>query len=94
MARLVPKKKQYTQKAKSTLELIGCSISELRAHIEAQFKPGMTWANHGKWHIDHIRPCASFNLTDPEQQRQCFNYKNLQPLWAEENLRKSDKWVA
>ena len=59
-------------------------------HLEAQFKPGMTWDNYGLkgWHVDHIRPCASFDLRDPEQQRRCFHYTNLQPLWAEENLKK------
>ena len=64
------------------------------AHLEALFQPGMTWDNHAidGWHIDHIRPCTSFDLTDPEQQRQCFHYTNLQPLWAFDNISKSDKW--
>jgi HNH endonuclease. len=54
----------------------------------------MSWDNYGRdgWHIDHIRPCASFDLTDPEQQRQCFHYTNLQPLWAADNIRKGAKW--
>ena len=50
----------------------------------------MSWDNYGDWHIDHIIPCAAFDLTDIEQQKKCFNYKNLQPLWAEENLKKLD----
>ena len=56
----------------------------------------MSWDNYGihGWHIDHIRPCASFDLTDPEQQRQCFHYPNLQPLWAFDNLSKNDGWEA
>ena len=56
----------------------------------------MTWENHGigGWHVDHIRPCADFNLLDPEQQRQCFHFTNLQPLWAWQNLQKSDRMVA
>ena len=76
-----------------TMDLLGCSIRELQQHLAAQFKPGMTWANYGKygWHIDHIRPCASFDLADPEQQKACFHYTNLQPLWATDNLRKSNK---
>lgn len=78
-------------KSGSTIELIGCEISELKRHLEEQFEDGMSWKNHGEWHIDHIRPCASFDFTQPEQQRECFNYMNLQPLWAEENIRKSDK---
>lgn len=51
----------------------------------------MTWENKHLWHIDHIRPCASFDLTIPEQQRQCFKYLNCQPLWAKDNLSKGDK---
>lgn len=84
--------KRETKSAR-TIELIGCSIEQLQAHLESQFKPGMFWDNYGLngWHIDHIRPCASFNLTDPMQQRVCFNYKNLQPLWAIDNLRKGAK---
>ena len=74
-------------------ELTGTTAEEVRKHLEKQFQPGMTWDNRGQWHIDHIRPCASFDLTDPEQQKQCFHYTNLQPLWAEDNLRKSDHWV-
>ena len=79
-------------KSVGTIELLGCTVVELTSRFEALFTPGMTWENMGEWHIDHIRPCASFDLTDPEQQRQCFHYTNLQPLWAEDNLRKSDKW--
>lgn len=75
-------------KASKTKDLLGCSMEELKVHLEKQFKPGMTWKNHGKWHIDHIKPCDSFNLSDPIEQRKCFNYLNLQPLWAKENLQK------
>jgi len=78
-------------KSAHTVELLGCSVPEFRHHLEQQFKPGMTWDNYGKWHIDHIRPCASFDLSIPEHQRACFNWTNLQPLWAEENHKKSDK---
>jgi hypothetical protein len=53
----------------------------------------MTWENRSKWHVDHIRPCASFNLFDPAQQAACFHFSNLQPLWAADNIRKSDKWT-
>ena len=78
-------------KSNTTMNLIGCSIYELLQYLEKQFTDGMNWTNYGKWHIDHIIPCASFDLTDPEQQKQCFHYTNLQPLWAEDNLRKGDK---
>ena len=81
-----------TVKITKTLDLLGTSVAFARKWIESQFLPGMTWENHGKWHIDHIKPCASFDLCDPEQQRECFNYKNLQPLWAADNLRKSDRF--
>jgi hypothetical protein len=80
------------RRAASTMILIGCTMPELAAHLEAQFLPGMTWQDRGRWHIDHIRPCASFDLTDPEQQRECFHFTNLQPLWAADNLRKSSRW--
>ncbi len=76
-------------------DLIGCSMEELKKYLEIKFQPGMTWENKGRagWHIDHIRPCSSFDLTDPEQQKQCFHYTNLQPLWAIDNLRKNAKWI-
>lgn len=69
-------------------DLLGCTLAEARVHIERQFLPGMTWENHGAWHIDHLRPIASFDLTDPEQVRAAAHYTNLQPLWALDNLRK------
>jgi len=76
-------------KSARTMELVGCSVDDLRAHLEAQFRPGMTWANYGSgWHVDHVRPCASFDLSDPEEQRRCFHWSNLQPMWAGENLSK------
>lgn len=80
-------------KSKHTMELLGCSIAELKIHLETQFTDGMSWDNYGKkgWHIDHILPCASFDLTDPEQQKICFHYTNLQPLWAQDNYKKRDK---
>jgi hypothetical protein len=79
-------------KAATTKDLLGCSFSHFTERLESQFSKGMNWSNYGDWHVDHIRPCASFDLIDPEQQRQCFHYTNLQPLWAEDNIRKSDNW--
>lgn len=78
-------------KSTQTLELLGCSIERLQFHLQSQFTEGMAWDNYGKWHIDHIIPCASFDLSDPAQQRVCFHYTNLQPLWARDNLSKGDK---
>lgn len=80
-------------KSKRTKELLGCTIEQLWIHLEKSFKPGMTKENYGKWHVDHIRPCASFDLTKPEEQAKCFHYTNLQALWAHENLSKGDKFV-
>src|SRR6478672_7858741 len=76
-------------KSRSALCLCGCSLPELGAHLESQFKRGMTWKNHGTlWHIDHIIPVSKFDLTKPEEQRRCFHYLNLQPLWKSDNLKK------
>jgi hypothetical protein len=75
-----------------TTEMIGCSMEYFRRHIELQFKPGMTWENHGsEWHIDHIIPLANFDFTDESQIRTATHYTNMQPLWAGENLAKGDK---
>ena len=76
------------KKAATTMGLVGCTREELVAHLEARFLPGMSWDNRNEWHIDHIKPCASFDLLDPEQQRTCFHYTNLQPLWALDNMSK------
>jgi hypothetical protein len=74
---------KFGYKVAPTLELVGCSSwEELRLYIEAQFYGDMSWGNynHSTWHVHHIKPVASFDLTDPDQQRECFNYKNLKPL--------------
>jgi len=76
------------QKSGSAVRDLGCSIEELKQHLESQFQEGMTWENYGQWHIDHIKPLASFDLSNREQFLQACHYTNLQPLWAEDNLRK------
>jgi len=85
-------------KSKRTLELLGCSVEKLKQHLQSKFTKGMNWDNHGygehKWHIDHIRPCASFDLSKPEEQCKCFNYSNLQPLWQNNNFKKGSKYVS
>lgn len=79
-------------KSARTLGLIGCPIKELWEHLEKQFKPGMRRGNYGiEWEVDHILPCANFDLTDPEQQKKCFHYSNLQPLWRSDNRSKGSK---
>lgn len=85
-------KAKTARKCERTLRLLGCSIAELREHLARQFKPGMTWENYREWEIDHIRPCASFNFTRREDQRECFHFSNLQPLWKHDNRAKSCKW--
>jgi hypothetical protein len=80
-------------KAESSLSLTGCkSWNEVKIYLESKFEKGMNWENMGEWHIDHIRPCSSFDLNNPKQQKQCFHYTNLQPLWAKDNLSKSNKY--
>lgn len=73
-------------KRSTSFDLIGCDINKLMRHIESQFKPDMSWDNYGQWHVDHIIPLASAKNED-DVQRLC-HYTNLQPLWAEENIRK------
>lgn len=75
-------------KAGSAVRDLGCTVEELMVHLEKQFQPGMTWENRGEWHIDHIKPLASFDLTDEVQFKEACNYTNLQPLWAKDNLSK------
>jgi len=79
-------------KSKKTLKLLGCTMAELWQHLESKFQSGMTKENYGKWHVDHIRPCASFDLTKIREQEKCFHYTNLQPLWAKDNVSKGAKW--
>ena len=73
------------------MEYVGCDVDTLREHLEKQFLPDMTWENQGKWHIDHRKPCAVFDLNKEEERHQCFHYTNLQPLWGPDNLYKSDQ---
>jgi hypothetical protein len=74
----------------SAVSDLGCSIEDLRTWLAAKFKSGMTWENWGRrgWHIDHMRPLASFDLSDRRQLLTATHYTNLQPLWATENLAK------
>lgn len=82
-----------SRKSARTVQLLGCTPYQLREYLERRFKPGMTWGNYGPrgWHVDHVKPCDSFDLTKPHQQRACFHFSNLQPLWAIDNARKGAK---
>lgn len=77
-------------KAGSAVKDLGCSIQELKTYLESKFQPGMTWDNWTTdgWHIDHIKPLTSFDLTDRNQLLEVCHYTNLQPLWATDNLSK------
>lgn len=80
-------------KSGSAIKDLGCSIEYLKNYLESKFQEGMSWENwaHDGWHIDHIKPLASFDLSDRIQFLQACNYTNLQPLWAKDNIAKSDK---
>lgn len=77
-------------KAGSAIKDLGCTIEQLKTHLETQFQIGMSWSNWSRtgWHIDHIVPLCYYDLTDPEQFKKAVYYKNLQPLWAKDNLLK------
>lgn len=81
-------------KSAHAMELVDCTPKELKEWLEAQFDERMTWENFGKgkdkWNIDHILPCAKFDLTKENHQKVCFNYRNLRPLWEKENTQKRD----
>ncbi len=79
-------------KSGRTLELLGCSIDDFKEYLENLFTEEMTWDNYGEWEMDHIKPCASFDLSKAGEQKKCFHYTNFQPLWAKDNLRKSNKY--
>lgn len=93
----VTKALKNKQKLNKSIELLGCTIEFYKLYLESKFQSGMTWENYGKnedgtrlntWDIDHIKPCCTFDLSNEEQQKQCFNYINTQPLWNKENLDK------
>lgn len=85
-------------KRNKMVALLGCSVDDFKKYLESKFLPGMNWENHSRkgWHIDHIIPCCYFDLTKLTHQIMCFNYQNLTPLWANDNLKKLglDKKIA
>lgn len=89
-------KKGEIKKADTTENLLGCTVPEFKTHFTSLFTKDMSWDYFmaGKIHIDHIIPCAKFDLTNEEQQRICFHYTNLQPLWSTDNLKKGAKIIA
>lgn len=102
MARILRQRLREALKAKGvrkcdkTLKLIGCNVPVLIKHIELQWAEGMSWSNfgngHGRWNIDHIKPCTAFRLEDETEQRTCFHFSNLRPAWWIDNLKKNSNW--
>lgn len=92
VARTLDRIKKKRKQHERTIQILGYTSAEFAAHVEKLFQPGMSWDNHGKWHVDHIRPLSTFNLSDPEEFRKANSLHNLQPLWKKKNLLKSDKW--
>jgi len=81
-----------SKEGRRTFELLGYSVEKLREHLERQFKPQMSWKNYGEWHIDHILPLSFFSYATPADSDFSFAWAlaNLRPMWATENLAKSD----
>ena len=94
VARTCERIKQDRKQIGRTVEALGYTAAAFKSHIENQFHPGMSWANHGEWHVDHIRPLSSFDLTNEAQRKECNSLANLQPMWAGDNMRKGSKLVA
>lgn len=89
------------EKSERSMKYVGCSLEYLKAHLQSQFQEGMSWDNYGSytignnksgWHIDHKIPCSAFNLQNEMERNACFHYLNLQPLWGEENIKKSNNY--
>ena len=85
------------QKSGSAVKNLGCTVKQLKEYLESKWLPGMSWDNYGRynpkrktWHIDHIRPLSKFDLTNEEQFKKACHYTNLQPMWAEDNIKKSN----
>lgn len=87
-------RKQLRKKSARTTAYLDCSIQQFMEYLEIRFKPEMSWSNFGSrgWHLDHIKPCAAFDLSKTAELKACFHFTNYQPLWSSENTRKSSKW--
>lgn len=83
------------KKGSPTVKLLGCSFEMFKKHLERRFAKGMTWKNYGRngWHIDHIVPCAAFDLRKREDQEKCFHFSNMRPMWANENRSKNGRII-
>ncbi len=98
LQRRIVKALKGTSKIETSIRLLGCSPAFLVGYLENLFQSGMTWGNYGlgsgKWNVDHVTPCASFDLNNAGEQRRCFHFTNLQPLWSVDNIRKGNKIAA
>jgi len=88
-------KVQFANKYYKFDEYLGCTLEFFKEYIQSKFTDGMTWELYlaSEIHLDHIIPCSLFNLTDPEEQKKCFHYSNIQPLWKRDNFQKSNKLI-
>jgi hypothetical protein len=75
------------------MALLGCGIEDFKLHIESNWESGMSWDNYGEWHLDHMIPCAVFDLSKPEHQSRCFHFSNVRPMWALANISKGKKLI-
>ena len=83
---------KQNKKQGSAVKDLGCTLGELKTYLEEKFEVGMTWENHGEWHIDHKRPLCTFDLSNREDFLKACHYTNLQPLWRKDNLEKGKKY--
>lgn len=72
-------------------ELLGCKLPHFKKNLESQFVEGMSWDNYGEWHVDHILPLMNFDMSKGYNQRRLFHYKNLRPLWGDDNRKRKKK---
>ena len=79
------------RKDNTTLSYVGCELDFLKKWFKFLFEENMSFDNYGEWHIDHIKPCFSYNFSKDEDIKECFNWKNLRPCWAKENLQKNSQ---
>lgn len=91
MSTLMHRALRSNKAGRSWREFVDYTLADLKAHLERQFLPGMTWKNHGEWHIDHIIPRASFVFAGPDDDnfKRCWALPNLRPIWAQDNVRKN-----